>query len=398
MTRCVGYLVQESNFIVEHVNLKHLIYLNNAASTWPKPACVLNAVAQAASLPYLESGRTTLEGLVSYPDEGREALSSFFHSGDPSEWVFTSNATDSLNILIHGFAASHDSPFHVITTEFEHNAVIRPLLSLKKAGKISLTIVPADSCGNISPDSIAEAITPETRLGVINHGNNVTGAVQDIRAISRVLHEDGVFSIFDGSQTAGQIPISLSDTSADAFVFTGHKYLFGTPGIGGFFLRTPEPVLPLKQGGTGFDSASPDHPGEMPVRFEAGTPNFPGIAALTAGIRYLSDTGFDQIPSHLAEMSRYLSGRLSDLDAVTLYNPDPDTPILSFNVSGTDPEDIGLVLGRRYQVITRTGLHCAPWIHQRLTNGLGCVRMSLSYLNTMDQCRIVGDIIEELVA
>ncbi|WP_319579696.1 aminotransferase class V-fold PLP-dependent enzyme [uncultured Methanospirillum sp.] len=398
MTRYAGYRVQESNFIVQQANLRDLIYLNNAASTWPKPACVLDAVSEASRLPYLESGRTTLEGQVSYPDEGREALASFFHTNEPGEYVFTSNATDSLNILIHGFAASHASPFHVITTELEHNSVIRPLLSLKKAGKISLTIVPVDSGGHIHPDSIAEAITPETRLGIINHGSNVTGAVQDIREISRVLHDGGVFSIFDGSQTAGQIPISLSETSADAFVFTGHKYLFGTPGIGGFFLRTPEPVLPLKQGGTGFDSASPDHPGEMPVRFEAGTPNFPGIAAMTAGLRYLSDIGFDTITSHLSSMSGYLSERMSHLDSLILYAPNPDTPIISFNLSNVDPEDIGLILGRKYHIVTRTGLHCAPWIHKKLTGGAGCVRMSMSYLNTMEQCRIVADIIEELAA
>ncbi|WP_245926552.1 aminotransferase class V-fold PLP-dependent enzyme [Methanospirillum lacunae] len=382
---------------MQHADIKNLVYLNNAASTWPKPPCVLDAVAQSSSLPYLESGRTTLEGLISYPDEGRKALSSFFQTDDPSEWVFTSNATDSLNILIHGFATGLNTPFHVITTELEHNSVIRPLLTLKKAEKISLSIIPADSGGHINPDLIREAITPETRLAVINHGSNVTGAVQDITEICRLLHEEDVFSIIDGSQTAGQIPIRLSEIPVDAFVFTGHKYLFGIPGIGGFFIRTPESVLSLHQGGTGFDSASPDHPAEMPARFEAGTPNFPGIAALTAGIDYVSGIGFDRICLHLDEMSRYLSKRLSDLDNVILYSPDPDTPIFSFNISGVDPEDVGLILGRKYNVVTRTGLHCAPWIHQRLTNGQGCVRISLSYLNTMEQCRLVADVIEGLV-
>ncbi|HWQ64185.1 MAG TPA: aminotransferase class V-fold PLP-dependent enzyme [Methanospirillum sp.] len=382
---------------MQQVDIKDLIYLNNAASTWPKPPCVLDAVAQASSLPYLESGRTTLEGLISYPDEGRGALASFFHTGDPHEWIFTSNATDSLNILIHGFAAGKKSPFHVITTELEHNSVIRPLLALKKAGKISLSIIPADSGGHIQPDLICEAITPETRLAVINHGSNVTGAVQDISEICRILHDEELFSIIDGSQTAGQIPIQLSKIPVDAFVFTGHKYLFGIPGTGGFFIRTPESVLSLHQGGTGFDSASPDHPTEMPARFEAGTPNFPGIAALTAGLGYISDIGFDQICRHLEEMSCYLSERLSDLDAVTLYTPNPETPIFSFNITGVDPDDIGMILGRKYHIVTRTGLHCAPWIHQRLTRGLGCVRMSLSFLNTMEQCRFVADSIEELV-
>ncbi len=224
------------------------------------------------------------------------------------------------------------------------------------------------------------------------------GAVQDIRAIGSLLHEEGIFSLIDGAQTAGQIPIDLSETFVDAFVFTGHKYLFGIPGIGGFFLRNYEDVLPLQQGGTGFDSGSPAHPDYMPVRFEAGTPNFPGIASLTAGVRYLSEIGLDQVVSHASRMSRYICSRLSPLESLILYTPAPDTPVISFNIQNVDPEDIGLVLGRAHTIVTRTGLHCAPWFHHRLTGGAGCVRMSLSYLNTMEQCRIVCDSIEGIAS
>lgn len=375
---------------------RSLIYLNNAATTWPKPECVLEVVSEVIRTPYLESGRTTLEGLIPYPEEGREELASFFHTRDPTEYVFTSNATDSLNILIHGFAAGINTSFHVITTELEHNAVIRPLMALQKTGKISLTVLEADESGHISPDSVSDAITTSTKLAVINHGSNVTGAVQDISALCPVLHDDGVFTILDGSQTAGQIPVSLSGLKIDAFVFTGHKYLFGIPGVGGFFLNNPVSVLPLRQGGTGFDSASPDHPGDMPVRFEAGTPNFPGIASVTAGLRYLSRIGPDRVAAHTRAMSAFICNRLSGLDQVILYTPCPDTPIISFNIRDVDAEDIGLILGRKHNIITRTGLHCAPWVHRRLTGGTGCIRMSLSYLNTLDQCRMVCDIIEDL--
>lgn len=390
-----GFLVQENNRILP-LDTRDLIYLNNAATTWPKPESVLEAVSEVIHAPYLESGRTTLEGLIPYPEEGREELAVFFHTRVPAEYCFTSNATDSLNILIHGFAAGMKGPFHVITTELEHNAVIRPLMALQKAGKISMSVIPVDQSGHISPDLVSDAITPETKLAVINHGSNVTGAVQDIRTIGPVLHDAGIFTIVDGSQTAGQVPIRLCDLAIDAFVFTGHKYLFGIPGIGGFFLNNPDPVLQLRQGGTGFDSASPDHPTDMPVRFEVGTPNFPGIASVTAGIRYLSGVGFDQLTTHAKVMSDYICGRLSALEQVNLYTPKPDTPIISFNIRGVDAEDVGLILGRKHNIITRTGLHCAPWIHRRLTEGAGCVRMSLSFLNTLDQCRLVCDELEDL--
>lgn len=378
--------------------LDDLIYLNNAASTWPKPGEVLAYVQEVMKAPYLEPGRTTLEGEICYPDEGRMELSSFFGTKDPDQYVFTKNATDSLNMLIHGFAAGQTDPFHVITTELEHNSVIRPLKSLEKAGKISLTIIPAGSGGHINPEDMVEEITVQTRLAVINHGSNVIGAVQDIRTIGSILHDEGIFSIIDGAQTAGQIPIDLSDTLVDAFVFTGHKFLFGIPGIGGFFLRNYEEVTPLQQGGTGFDSGSPAHPDHMPVRYEGGTPNFPGIASLIAGVRYLSDVGVDRVVSHSSRMSRYICTRLSEFDSLILYTPAPDTPVISFDIQNVDSEDVGLVLGRSYMIVTRTGLHCAPWLHHRLTRGEGCVRMSLSYLNTMEQCRIVCDVIEGIAS
>jgi len=374
-----------------------LIYLNNAASTWPKPEEVLSYVQEAIRAPYLEPGRTTLEGEIAYPDEARVELASFFRTGDPDEYVFTRNATDSLNILIHGFAAGQTHPFHVITTELEHNSVIRPLKALERAGKISLSVIQAGDNGHINPDTLSEMITPQTRLAVINHGSNVIGSVQDIRAIGSLLHEEEIFSIFDGAQTTGQIPVALSETMIDAFVFTGHKYLFGIPGIGGFFLRSPDAIEPLQQGGTGFDSASPFPPAEMPARFESGTPNFPGIASLTAGIRYLSRNGMDRVISHTTKMSHYICDYLSQYESVILYTPSPDTPVISFNIQGFDPEDIGLVLGRAHSIVTRTGLHCAPWLHNRLTGGEGCIRMSLSYLNTMEQCKTVCDVIGEIV-
>jgi len=213
-----------------------LVYLNNAATTWPKPAEVLEEVAACLRQPVHEAGRTTGNGSVDYPSAAREALATFFHDGPPEHFIFTQNATDSLNLLIHGFVKKTGRPFHTITTELEHNSVLRPLTTLEQDGAISLSVVPFTD-HTVSLAAIRNAIRPETRLVVMTHGSNVLGSVQDIRPIAEYLHTNDIFFIVDGAQTAGHIPVNLADIPVGAFVFTGHKALFGIPGIGGFFIR-----------------------------------------------------------------------------------------------------------------------------------------------------------------
>jgi selenocysteine lyase/cysteine desulfurase len=263
------------------------IYLNNAATTWPKPAEVLEEVASCLRFPLHEPGRTTGNGSQDYPSAAREALAGFFHAGPPDQFIFTQNATDALNLLIHGFAKKTGMPFHAITTELDHNSVLRPLTALKQDGTITLSVVPFHN-SVVGPADIKKAICPETRLVVMTHGSNVLGSVQDIRPIAEYLHENDIFFIVDGAQTAGHIPVDLSDIPLGAFVFTGHKALFGIPGIGGFFIADPDAVAITRQGGTGTDSQTLTHPFEMPMRFEAGTHNYPGIASLYAGIRFIT--------------------------------------------------------------------------------------------------------------
>ena len=372
-----------------------LIYLNNAATTWPKPYEVLEEVAQCLRQPLHEPGRTTGNGSMDYPSAAREALAPFFHAGPPEHFIFTQNATDSLNLLIHGFVKKSGMPFHAITTELEHNSVLRPLTALEQDGTIRLSVVPFRGT-RVDLAGIKKVICEDTRLVVMTHGSNVLGSVQDIRPIAEYLHANDIFFIVDGAQTAGHIPVDLSDIPVGAFVFTGHKALFGIPGIGGFFIPEPDAIAITRQGGTGSDSRTLTHPGEMPVRFEAGTHNYPGIASLYAGIRFITSTGQRAIEKKNTDLTRCFIRGLKDILGITIYNENPDLPVVSFAIAGIDNHEAGFILARAYNVITRTGLHCAPLVHERIDGGKGCIRASFSYFNTPDECSAAAEAIREV--
>jgi cysteine desulfurase family protein len=372
-----------------------LIYLNNAATTYPKPPEVLEEVAACLRQPVHEPGRTTGNGSTDYPSAARESLAAFFHTGPPEHFIFTQNATDALNLLIHGFVKKTGAPFHAVTTELDHNSVLRPLTTLSQEGTITLSIVPFSN-NTVSFAAIKQAIRPETRLVVMTHGSNVLGSVQDISPIAEYLDANGIFFIVDGAQTAGHIPIDLSDIPAGAFVFTGHKALFGIPGIGGFYLSDPDAVAVTKQGGTGTDSRMLTHPSDMPMRFEAGTPNYPGIASLYAGIRFITSTGLKTIERKTSDLTRLFIRELKSDKNIVIYNKQPDLPVVSFNINGMDNHEAGYILAHAYQVVTRTGLHCAPLVHERIDGGKGCIRASFSYFNTRDQITTAADAIREV--
>ena len=372
-----------------------LIYLNNAATTWPKPAEVLEEVAASLRQPPHEPGRTTGHGPMDYLSAAREALAAFFPAGPPEHFIFTQNATDSLNLLIHGFAKKTGMPFHTITTELEHNSVLRPLNALEQDGITRLTVVPFSGT-RVNLAAIKKAIREDTHLVVMTHGSNVLGSVQDIRPVAEYLHANDIFFIVDGAQTAGHIQVDLTDIPVGAFVFTGHKALFGIPGIGGFFISDPHAVAITRQGGTGTDSRTLTHPIEMPERFEAGTPNYPGIASLCAGIRFITATGQEAIEEKNTDLTRYFIRELKAIRGITIYNEHPDLPVVSFNIAGIDNHEAGFILARAYNVITRTGLHCAPLLHERIDGGNGCIRASFSYFNTRDECTAAVQAIREV--
>ena len=323
-----------------------LVYLNNAATSWPKPDCVTDLVQKVLAMPCHESGRSAACDFKDYPSDAREGICRLLGTPDPDHIVFTQNATDSLNILIHGFVKQHPGRFHVITSDLEHNSVLRPLTTLHHEGRISLTVLKSDHDFHMIPEMIGPEIRHDTRLVVLSHGSNVVGSVQDIGRIGSFLHKEGIFFIVDGAQTLGQWRVNLSDGPVDAFAFTGHKYLFGMQGIGGFYLNDPSEVASIKQGGTGADSANLLHPDEMPLKYEAGTANYPGIASLYAGIRYVERAGIERIEAHSMELCRYLTGSLQQEPGVTIDNRKPELPVLSFNIRNLDNDDAGLILAR----------------------------------------------------
>jgi cysteine desulfurase family protein len=373
-----------------------LIYLNNAATTWPKPPEVLEEVVKCLRQPLHEPGRTTAEnGSMDYPSAAREALADFFQVNPPEHFIFTQNATDALNILIHGFVKQTGAPFHAITTELDHNSVLRPLTTLKRDCAITLSIVPFTDT-RVSIAAIKKTIRPETRLVVMTHGSNVLGSVEDIKPIAEYLHANDILFIVDGAQTAGHIPINLSDIPVGAFVFTGHKALFGIPGIGGFYIPEPDAIAITRQGGTGTDSRTLTHPFEMPMRFEAGTPNYPGIASIYAGLRFINSVSLEEIERKGRELTAWFVGELKRIPGVTLYNDAPDLPVVAFNIRCIDNHEAGFILARAYNIITRTGLHCAPLVHERIDGGKGCIRASFSWFNSLDECSRAADAIREV--
>ena len=371
-----------------------LIYLNNAATTWPKPPEVLKAASEVFSSPFHEHGRTTVQDAPDYVGMARESLADFLGVKDQDHVIFTSSATDSLNMLIHGFASNYHKPFHAITTDLEHNSVLRPLRTLEREGKCSLSIV-RTSGPHVKPEEIRDVIRDDTALVVIGHGSNVLGSVQDIEAIGKLVRKSGAFFLVDGAQTTGQFPVEPGKLPVDAFVFTGHKSLFGLPGTGGFYLRSPEQVNPVRQGGTGVNSSGKYQPDEMPIKFETGTPNFPGIAALNAGTGFVRRKGVDTILSQSRRMTSYLVKVLGEIEGVRLYNSLPDLPVITFTMDGMESEDIGFILWKAYRVVVRTGLHCSPLIHERI-NASGGVRISLSCMNTMEDCEGAVRAVEEI--
>lgn len=372
-----------------------LIYLNNAATTWPKPPEVLEEVARCLRMPVHEPGRTTGTGSLDYPSAAREALAAFFPAGPPDHFIFTQNATDALNLLVHGFVKRTGKPFHAITTELDHNSVLRPLTALEQDGAITLSVVPFTN-NRVGLAEIKEAIRPETRLVVMTHGSNVLGSVQEIKPIAEYLRANDIFCVVDGAQTAGQVPVDLADIPLGAFVFTGHKALFGIPGIGGFYIPEPEAVAIIRQGGTGTDSRTLAHPSGMPMRFEAGTPNYPGIASLCAGLRFITTVSLAEIERKGKELTGFFIKKLKRIPGITLYNDAPDLPVVSFNINNLDNHEAGFILAKAYTIITRTGLHCAPLVHERIDGGTGCIRVSFSWFNTREECRIAADAIREV--
>jgi cysteine desulfurase family protein len=363
-----------------------IIYLDNAATTFPKPREVLDAALDAYAHFGVNPGRSGYDLCLVAGDlvaETRKEMATFFGGHDPERLVFAYNATDALNLAIQGLLARGD---HAVSTTVEHNSVIRPLNHLRRDHGVTVDFVRAGAEGRVDPDEVIGHINARTKLVAVNHGSNVIGTVQPVAEIGRACRERGVAFLVDVSQTAGVIPIDVEAMCIDVIAFTGHKSLLAPTGIGGLYVRPGITIRPTRFGGTGVNSVAPFHLEEYPYRLEAGTGNVLGIAGLHFAQAYIAKRGLANIYRHEMALFEKLQTGLAAIEGVTLHGTtslDDRLPVLSFTVVGRDPADVGTLLDVEYNIAARTGLQCAPLIHEQMgTAPRGTVRMSVGPMNS----------------
>lgn len=377
---------------------KHTIYMDNAATTLPKPPEVAEAIVQAIN--HLgNAGRGSTEASLDAARviyDTRERLGRMFHAENPKQIAFTSNATESLNIAIQGLINPGD---HVITTVMEHNSVLRPLYERQQAGA-TLTILPADKDGNISYDMLEAAVRQETKAIICTHGSNLTGNLNDIERIGKIAKAHKLLFIVDASQTAGVFPIDVQKMGIDVLCFTGHKSLYGPQGTGGIYVRNGIKIRPLKRGGSGVDTYNHNHPEQMPTALEAGTLNGHGIAGLNAALKYVEEKGMDVIKEVALQRAWQFYDGIKEIPGVAIYgdfSKRERCPIVSFNLYDYDSAEVSDELLMSYGISTRAGGHCAPLMHESLHNAKqGAVRFSFSHFNTKEEVEIAIRAVREL--
>ena len=365
-----------------------IVYLDNAATTFPKPEGALERMVEIYKKKGVSPGRGSYDLAFEAEDivfDTRTRLARLFNAPDPERVVFTSNATDSLNIALQGIVEKGD---HVVSTRLEHNSVLRPLYHLKEKGIIDYDLVDFDSNGFVGPDDIERVIKANTRLVIINHVSNVLGTIQPVREIGDICFKKGVPLVIDAAQSAGVIPIDMEEMNISAVAFTGHKSLLGPTGTGGLAVSPDLEIDPTRFGGTGIDSESPIHNLSYPHRLEAGTGNLIGIIGLSEGLKYIENIGMETI--HQKEMKLYnkLRDGLANLETVECYcadNTENHAAILTLNIRGMNPGDAGSILDVDFNIAVRTGLHCAPHVHKNIgTFPYGAIRFSFGPFNTVE--------------
>ena len=358
-------------------------YLDQAATSSPKPDVVIDAVCEHLRTRNANPGRSGhrlgAEAARSV-FATRTSLACLFGATDPRQIIFTPNATAAINLALRGHLVRRD---HVVITSYEHNAVMRPLRALREELELDVTIVPADAAGVLDPQAFADAMTGRTRLVIVNHASNVTGTIAPLGEIRAAIGDATL--LVDGAQTAGVLPIDLERERIDLFAFTGHKGLLGPQGTGGLYIRAGLEIRPLVYGGTGSASASDVQPFELPDRYEGGTLNAPGLAGLRAGISHLNAIGLEEVRRHELALRRRLWDGLVSQPGVTLYGPSKETPalpVVAVNVVNMPPSELAYRLDREFGIMTRSGLHCSPQAHRTIgTFPEGCVRISAGIMN-----------------
>jgi cysteine desulfurase/selenocysteine lyase len=369
-----------------------MIYLDNAATSFPKPEAVYKALDRFARTDLANPGRAGHKMALAAErslDDCRHLLNQLFHGDSPERFVFTLNCTDALNMALKGVLNEGE---HVITTNLEHNSVSRPLRKMELDGFISLTRLNADGGGTIDPDAIRKATTSKTRLIALTHASNVLGTVQPVEDIGRIAREHELLFLVDAAQTAGVIPIDVRAMRIDLLAFPGHKSLFGPTGTGALYVGPRASVRAWREGGTGGDSSSETQPLQFPYFLEGGTPNVLGVAGLAAGVRYVSERGLETIHRHEMKLIERLWQHLDELGGYEVFgHRDMNRRVgtLSFRSESLPATELGGILDQAFDIAVRPGLHCAPYIHRSLgTFPDGTVRVSPGLFNTeedMDQ-------------
>lgn len=357
-----------------------MIYLDNAATSRPKPFEVLQAMNDFLNNVCANSGRSAHRlaieaGRIVY--ETRESLAEIFNIKNPLQIIFTMNATESINLALLGLLKKGD---HAITSGMEHNSVMRPLSFLKEQG-VEISVAKCSQLGLLDPDDVKKLIKKNTKIIVINHASNVTGTIQPVKEIGRIARENDILFLLDSAQTAGAYRIDVNDMNIDLLAFTGHKSLYGPQGTGGLYIREGVHPKPLKYGGTGSRSDEEYQPEFFPDEYESGTLNLVGIAGLGAGARYVKEFGINNIRSHEQRLTKMMLEGLSSIPDVLVYgdhNENRHIGVVSFNIKGISPSEVSFFLEEDYDILCRSGLHCAPSAHKTIgTFPQGTIRFSL---------------------
>jgi len=381
-----------------------VIYLDHAATSWPKPpgvaAAMADFLATAGGNPGRSGHRLSIAaGRIVY--DVREALAEWFGVADPMRVLFAANGTHALNVAIQGLLRPGQ---RVVTGGMEHNSVMRPLRHLQQQG-VRVDVVPAAADGSLAPADFAVALHRGADLVVVNHASNVTGTIADVAAIARPAHAAGALLLVDAAQTAGVLPIDLRALGVDLLAFTGHKGLLGPPGTGGLVLadgfdRTR--LEPLMRGGTGSGSEHEYQPADLPDRHESGTPNGVGIAGLGAGLAWLRERGLGAVREHELQLCRRLREGLAAIPGVRLFGPleaESCVAVVSFVLEGRSVGEVGHRLDEQHSVLCRVGLHCAPAAHRSIgTFPAGTVRLAPGPFVTMAQIDTVVAAVAEIAS
>ncbi|MDX9781607.1 MAG: aminotransferase class V-fold PLP-dependent enzyme [Bacteroidales bacterium] len=384
--------------------MSKLIYLDNSATSYPKPESVYDFMNTFYRTKGVSPGRSGFDAAIETEEvvnNTRKMLTRLFNGGaDHNRLTFSYNATDSLNLIINGLVEKGD---HVVTTMLEHNSVLRPLYHHTENGTIETTFVPFNSEGYVDPKDIGNAIRHNTKFVIVTHCSNVLGTIQPIKEIGVICKEKGVIFVVDGSQGAGSVEFDMQDCNVDVYCFTGHKCLMGPTGIGGSYVREGIEIKHTRAGGTGVRSAHLAHLNEYPYRLEYGTLNLLGVGGLYAGVKWITEQGITNIHEREMDLWEHLVNEIKKIKGVVTYcanGRENKNPVVSFNIEGFEAADVGTMLDVDYNIAVRTGLQCAPFVHKQIGtfDMHGTVRMSIGAFTTREEIDTAIEAIREIAS